>query len=112
MKIVNFTSSYVSKNGNPVFVHSFSATKEELENLTLNGAIFRLDDKGNPICFLNKRYDSGLTVALSQKGRLYVQEELLTKAVQSKADTIKAFMAAGISLDKIAVLAFGSGIQE
>jgi len=107
MKITGFTNSYRSaKTGSPVFVHTFSATKQELEALETAGAIFRLTDDDKPICFLNEQYASGTELALSSKGRIYAKTVLLTKNVQQKADTIKAFMAAGLSLETVAGLAF------
>jgi len=107
MKITSFTNSYRSaKTGNPVFVHTFSASKEELQELEAAGAIFRLNDEDKPICFLNEAHASGTELALSSKGRIYAKTILLTKSVQQKADTIKAFISAGLGLQEVAQLAF------
>ena len=107
MKITSFTNSYRSaKTGSPVFVHTFSATKQELEALEAAGAIFRLNDEDKPICFLNEAYAAGTELALSAKGRIYAKPVLLTKSVQQKADTIKAFISAGLGLQEVAQLAF------
>ena len=107
MKIISFSNSYrSSKTGSPVFVHTFSASKEELEAAVNEGAIVRENDKGQPICFLNDQHAAGTELAVSKQGRLYAKTVMLNKSVQQKADTIKAFMAAGLSLDAVAALAF------
>ena len=112
MKIIAFSRNYISKNGNPVFVHTFSATDAELASLVERGCIFRKDDAGVPICFLQEKVSPGTALAISKNGKLYPQVALLKSSVQSKLEVIQAFMHSGLSLDKVAQLAFGNVVQE
>jgi hypothetical protein len=112
MKILAFKNSYISKNGNPTYVHTFSCTQEEETVLTEKGSIFRTTEDGMKICFLQDKFPTGTNLAVSNSGKIYAQTELLTKRVSNKVDAIKAFMAVGFSQEKIAALAFGGATEE
>lgn len=109
MKITEFKNNYISKNGNPVFVHSFDATTTELKELKDKNAVFLVDKETKEnLVFLSEEFPEDTPLKLSTRtNRLYAVSKLLPKNVQTTANTIKALEAAGMSKTEIIQIALG-----
>lgn len=109
MKITAFKNSYISKNGNPVFVHSFEATKEELKTLSESKAVWKTDpDTKENLCWLSEEQPTGTELRLTQNGnKLFAVRPLLTKGVQAAKNAIQAFESLGVTREELIQTAFG-----
>jgi hypothetical protein len=109
MKIKEFLNAYVSKNGNPTFVHSFEATKEELKTLTESKAVWKTDpDTKENLVWLSEEQPKGTELRLTQNGeRLFAVRPLLTKGVQAARNSILAFESLGMTREALVQTAFG-----
>lgn len=90
---IKFLRGYVSKNGNPTFVHSVHGTDEQLAQYKeVLGENFREDEEsGLPLFFDNERRPDDTVLALRKDGKkFYAQTELVSARVQAQIDKLEA----------------------
>ena len=90
---INFLRGYVSKNGNPTFVHTVQGTETEIANYkAVLGENFREDEElGLPLYFDSRRQADGTSLALRRDGKkFYAETELLEAAVQREVNKLQA----------------------
>lgn len=90
---INFLRGYVSKNGNPTFVHTVQGTETEIANYkAVLGDNFREDEElGLPLYFDSRRQSDGTSLALRRDGKkFYAETELLEAAVQREVNKLQA----------------------
>lgn len=113
MKIIKLINAYRSKNGNPVFVHSFDATKEELKALDDAGTVYKKDTEDGHLVFLSEEFkqDTELRVA-KRTNRIYAVTPMQSKAVQSATNSMSALnnmLNSGVDVNpQLIQLAFGA----
>jgi len=93
---ITFLRSYVSKNGNPTFVHTVQGTEQEISKYKeVLGDNFREDGETElPLFFDSKRHPKGTPLVLRRDGqKFYAKRELLERAVQRELNRISALSA-------------------
>ena len=112
---INFLRGYISKNGNPTFVHTVQGTETELANYkAVLGENFREDEEtGLPLYFDSVRQADGTSLALRRDGKkFYAETELLDANVQREVNRIQALshvLNKGTSLNPRLLAALGLG---
>ena len=99
LKVQSCTTQYISKNGNPVYVHSISGSEAELKNLRANDKlILRENDDKDLICFLSEQYKSGTELRVTRNGlRLFAVKPIANKRIASYVNQAEAMMFLGFN---------------
>ncbi len=97
MKIKSFLNSYLSKKGNPVFVHSLEISAQELKDVEKSEAVYKKDGD-EVLIFLDEKQAPHTPVRLTSNGkRLYAAKELANRRIQSQVNQLEAYLFLGIN---------------